>query len=96
MKILIPILIFFNIAVFLLYGKDKQLARRRAYRIPERTLLLCAFFGGSAGALLGMLVFHHKTRKTKFMVLVPLFLIVHLLTGIFLYRAFSGAFIPNS
>ena len=38
----------------------KPLARR----VPEHTLLAVTFAGGGVGALLGMRVFHHKTRKT--------------------------------
>ena len=52
-------------------GIDKKRARSQAWRIPERTLILTAFLGGGMGALLGMYVFHHKTRHMKFLVLVP-------------------------
>lgn len=57
---------------FCLYGIDKRRAVHGRWRIPERVLILAAFLGGAAGALLGMLTFHHKTRKPKFRVLVPL------------------------
>ena len=67
-----------NLIVFLLYGTDKGKARRDAWRISERTLLVSALFG-CWGALSGMLVFHHKTRKTKFRILVPLCCILHIL-----------------
>ncbi|MBE5997410.1 MAG: DUF1294 domain-containing protein [Lachnospiraceae bacterium] len=89
-SILLLIIILINITAFFLYGRDKRLAVRHAYRIPERVLLAAAFFGGSAGALLGMLVFHHKTKKTKFLVLVPLFLILHILLVLVAYGAFTG------
>ena len=45
--------------------------------LPERTLLLIAAIGGSLGSLLGMLIAHHKTRKPKFYILVPLLLVLH-------------------
>ena len=54
-----------NILAFVLFGIDKQKARRNLWRIPEKTLLLSALIGGSAGAILGMQFFHHKTRKPK-------------------------------
>ncbi len=66
-----------NIWTFILYGMDKWKAMHGKWRTPERTLLLLAFAFGSGGALLGMLVFHHKTRKAKFLILVPSFLILH-------------------
>ena len=56
---------------FWLYGLDKLLAKLHARRIPERVLLLAAAAGGAPGALLGMLVFHHKIRKARFSWGVP-------------------------
>mgnify|MGYP000736138195 CR=1 FL=1 len=37
--------------------------------------------GGSIGALLGMKVFHHKTRKAKFFVGVPVILVIEVIVG---------------
>lgn len=65
-----------NIIAFLAYGIDKQKARRHQWRIPEATLLGLAAIGGSVGALLGMRVFHHKTKKAKFAIGIPLILAV--------------------
>ena len=70
------VLAIFNLFTFLLYGIDKRKAVHHKWRIPERVLILCAFLGGAAGALLGMLLFHHKTRKWKFRILVPLALLL--------------------
>ena len=50
-----------NLMTFLLFGLDKLLARKRQRRVPEATLLTLAFLGGSPGAMLGMVLFHHKT-----------------------------------
>lgn len=77
MRYLMYYLIIINIAAWLMYGLDKWKAKSGAWRIPERTLLLTAFLGGAAGALAGMLLFRHKTRKPKFIVGVPLMLAVH-------------------
>lgn len=71
-------LVAVNIITFLLYGEDKNRSRRHAWRIPEKTLLGAAVIGGSAGALLGMKFFHHKTRKPKFYIGVPLILLIQL------------------
>ncbi len=60
-----------------LFGWDKLMAKLRRRRIPEAALLGCALMGGSAGAALGMALFHHKTRKRPFPWFVPLCLIVH-------------------
>ena len=63
-----------NLAAFALYGIDKRRAKRGKWRVPEATLLLIAVIGGSVGALAGMYLFRHKTRKPKFSVGVPVIL----------------------
>ena len=73
-----------NIITFALYGIDKQRAVKQRYRISEATLLGLAFIGGSIGALAGMYVFHHKTRKPKFKIGVPLILLLHAVIFIFI------------
>lgn len=78
-NILIVYLIAINIIAFVIYGIDKQKAIRKQWRIPEAQLLAVAAIGGSAGALLGMQFFHHKTRKWKFRLGVPLILAVQLI-----------------
>ena len=51
------------------------------------TLLGLAAAGGSVGALLGMHLFHHKTRKKKFTIGVPLMLAAQILLLFFLAKA---------
>ena len=63
-----------SLVTFIAYGVDKVKAKRGSERISERRLLALAFVGGAAGALLGMLLFRHKTRHLKFIILVPLLL----------------------
>ena len=77
MRYLIPYLILMNALGLLLMCADKRRAKRKRWRIPERTLLLVAAFGGSLGSLMGMYLFRHKTRHRKFTVFVPLFLALH-------------------
>jgi len=73
--ILMWYLIVINLVSFFVYGADKRKARQNAWRISERTLILLAAIGGSIGALLGMGVFHHKTKHMKFVIGVPVILI---------------------
>ena len=56
---------------------DKIAAQRGARRIRERTLLLCGFFGGALCEYAVMLLIRHKTRKKKFMITLPLFILLH-------------------
>ncbi|MEG0019291.1 MAG: DUF1294 domain-containing protein [Oscillospiraceae bacterium] len=69
--IFVPMLIF-NLISFVMFGLDKRLAVKGHWRIREKDLLLASLFGGF-GAGLGMWLFHHKTRKPKFYITVPVF-----------------------
>jgi len=64
-----------NLAAFLLMGIDKRKAIRDVRRIPEKTLLTACGLFAALGGLIGMHVFHHKTRKLRFRLGVPLMLI---------------------
>ena len=87
MKDILLLLIAVNLVSFALYGLDKLKAKKGLWRIKESTLLLVAALGGSAGALLGMKVFRHKTRHWKFKVLVPVFLVLHVALGVWLVKS---------
>ena len=50
-----------NLLSCLVYGWDKLMARSRKRRVPEATLLALGALGGSVGAMLGMVLFRHKT-----------------------------------
>ena len=69
-------LLFMNILGCSLMGADKRKARRRQWRIPEKTLFLASLLGGSVGTLAGMYFFHHKTRHWYFVVGMPAILIL--------------------
>lgn len=70
------VILAWNIVVALAYGFDKMKARRGGRRVKESSLLTLAFLFGGAGAMFGMVLFNHKTSKTKFRFLVPLAVIV--------------------
>ena len=65
-----------NLAALILFGVDKARAKTHQRRIPERILLGIGLIGGAWGALLGMNLFRHKTRK-------PIFWITMILTALF-------------
>ena len=76
MNTAVSYLILMNLIGFGLMGVDKQRARRRDWRIPEKILFGAALLGGSVGAWAGMYLFHHKTRHWYFVVGMPLILAV--------------------
>ena len=71
LKIVIAVIAVINILAFALWGIDKEKAKKGKWRISESLLLSLALFGGGLGALLGMLVFRHKTQKWQFKLGVP-------------------------
>lgn len=76
--LILGFLVAMSVVSFVAFGIDKYRARHDKWRIPERVLLLFAFFGGAIGAFAGMRAFHHKTQHYKFTILVPLFAILQI------------------
>ena len=74
-----------NLVAFTVYGVDKAKARRGAWRIPEKTLFLLPLLGGSVGALLGILVFRHKTKHWYFVWGIPLILLAQIALAVWVY-----------
>ncbi len=69
-------IVILNIISMILFGVDKLKSMRGGWRIHELRLLLIALLG-PFGAYLSMLLFRHKTRKVKFL-LVPMFMFIQL------------------
>jgi len=73
-------LVIINLVTFFVYGLDKAKAEGKAWRVKETKLLLLAFIGGTVGAIAGMKIFRHKTKKIGF--LLPFVLILILQIGL--------------
>ncbi len=69
---------------------DKRRAIKHRYRISEFTLMLFSALGGSVAMLLTMLLIHHKTRHVKFMVGIPVIIILQLTAAFVIRRVFYG------
>ncbi len=76
--IIVIYLIIINIIGAAVMGIDKNRARRRAWRIPEKTLFAVSLLGGSIGTWAGMYLFRHKTKHWYFVVGMPLILILQI------------------
>ena len=58
--------------------RDKRAARRSKWRVKERTLLLVSVIGGSVAMLVTMRCARHKTQHAKFMVGIPVIIIIQI------------------
>ena len=76
-QVIVPAaLLLLNLFSFFLMGHDKQRARKKQRRVPEKTLFLSAALFGALGGTLGMFVFRHKTKHWYFRVFFPLLLVL--------------------
>lgn len=78
MKYLLLYLLIINAAGFLLMLIDKWKAKKNRWRIREATLMTVALLGGSIGSLLGMYTVRHKTMHLKFVVGIPVILVLQI------------------
>lgn len=90
--IVVGFFVFMSVVTFCLYGADKKKAKKGKWRIPEKVLLLCSFFGGASGGYSAMLVFRHKTKREHwyftFVNLLGILWQIAALVLIFLYKPF--------
>ena len=79
--------IVINLTGFAMMGIDKRKAVKKLWRIPESTLFVIAIIGGSIGSIIGMSIFHHKTRHWYFVFGMPLILILQILLTIAILKS---------
>jgi len=89
--IILTYIILINIIAFAMYGVDKRRAIKNKWRVSESALIMVCVLGGSVGGIIGIKLFHHKTRHRKFTIGVPLILIMQMLAVLIL----SGTFFIN-
>jgi len=75
-----------SIIAVVLALRDKNAARKNAWRVKERTLLAVSALGGSAAMLLTMLAVRHKTRRAKFMIGIPLIILAQIAIIVFAFN----------
>ncbi|MDD4569237.1 MAG: DUF1294 domain-containing protein [Tepidanaerobacteraceae bacterium] len=77
-KLILWLLVLYNILAFILIGIDKYKSKHNQWRIREKTFFVIAAFGGCLGVLIGMYFFRHKTRHTNFVLGIPIILILQI------------------
>lgn len=80
--------IIINLISFVLFFIDKQKAKKDRWRIQEKTLHTMSFLGGVFGSIAAMVIFHHKTKKTAFVVITIAALIFNIVAYYKLYQLF--------
>lgn len=92
-KILLIIYIVFlclmSLVALVMYKSDKEKAKSGKIRTKEKSLLFVSSFGGALGAFFARKIYHHKTEKVYFSIVIYLSLICELaLLGLFIYGGF--------
>ena len=78
MKFLLYYILAINLyGIFVMYS-DKNKSQKGRWRTPESTIFTIAAAFGALGIFMGMRLFRHKTKHKKFVIGIPLILIVEL------------------
>jgi uncharacterized membrane protein YsdA (DUF1294 family) len=87
MKYLYYYLILISLISVTITCYDKFASKKlKKHRTPEAILLLLSVFGGSAAMLITMLLIRHKTKHNKFMIGIPLIIILQAALIIWSYQ----------
>lgn len=78
-------LVIINTITFLAMLIDKQKAKRGGYRISEKTLITLVLLGGGIGGIIGMYLFHHKTKKPRFYIGFPVILVLEIIAILYFF-----------
>ena len=71
-------LVLINLIGIIIMAYDKRRAINHKWRVPEAHLFFIAVIFGSLGSIIGMFLFHHKTKHLKFTIGMPLILIIQM------------------
>ncbi len=85
MKILFTYIAAVSLAAVIMTVRDKSAAKRHKRRVPEKTLFITAALGGSAAMLAAMVAIRHKTKHKRFMIGLPIIILLQTALGIVIY-----------
>lgn len=74
-----------NIVSAIVCVYDKIMAIKGRYRVSEATLILLSVLGGSVLMLVAMKLIRHKTKHKKFMLGIPIIIILQLVILFFAF-----------
>ena len=84
LKPLVIYLIAISLIAIVITVKDKRAAKAQKWRVPEDTLMLIGLLGGSAAMYITMRKIKHKTRHKKFMIGLPIEIVIDLIIIIYI------------
>ena len=87
LTVIIAYLAIISLISILVCFYDKKISKlnRVGLRTPEKWLLILSALGGSVAMLLTMLLIRHKTKHVKFMLGIPIIIIVQVATAFALF-----------
>ena len=71
-------LIIISVIALILTVYDKVASKATMRRISEKSLMFIGLLGGATAMLITMLIIRHKTRHIKFMLGLPLEILLHI------------------
>ena len=72
--------------VVCIYDKKISKKNRVELRTPEKTLLILSALGGSVAMFITMLIIRHKTKHFKFMVGIPVIMVIQAVAVFLLFH----------
>ena len=72
--------------VVCIYDKKVSKKNRVELRTPEKSLLILSALGGSVAMFITMLIIRHKTKHFKFMVGIPVIMVIQAAAVFLLFR----------
>ncbi len=88
LTIVLAYLIIISVVAVIVCIYDKKISKKNKVelRIPEKTLLIISALGGSVAMFLTMLAVRHKTKHVKFMLGIPVIIIVQVAIVVLLFH----------
>lgn len=78
-----------------LYAKDKKAAQNNDWRIPEKTLHILELLCGWPGALVAQSRLRHKSKKTSFIMVLWIMIVLNCMAFMWIFTPAGAEFISE-
>lgn len=87
-KVLLIYFLVISLISIIICVYDKKISKKNnvKLRVPERRLLVFSALGGSIAMFITMLIIRHKTKHVKFMVGIPVIMVIQAVAVFFLIK----------